>query len=677
MLNDFTWNMTGYIPKYQVNPHGDGIIPYVAERIFQLEPEPPSVGNLNEYILSALHEKNLLHFSFFLHHYEPQLNKRIKSFLGVDGGDLYDTDRFLDIKLSCREQMLQKLMDYDPAKGAEYATYIFPFIRDAMLRFRMGEEKWSVSSLTNYKMVRSMAWLYHNTKDAVNEFSKKYNCDLALAEEYLKVVRGIRNQQPFYVTDEDGEETGEDVALDDSWNYTDILWNGIQAEKVQRAFEKLNYREQTLLEKRLAICMTCGRVGSWKNRPTFEDLAVMFEGSTASGAERAYRKAMDKLTELLVAEGAIHAVRLKQKSKTKRKKKITAAIYEYQADCDGEWGEISVDFENGTAEIIRLADWDTIKTNWFANEAIRYILSLSPDALKKYMLVPLEAATYILNPYNNCKWYLLCSHAIILLQMIGGIHMKPILNIENLTKIYGNVPSQTKALNGITFQVMPGEFLGIMGSSGSGKSTLLNCIATVIQPTGGSIQVEGDTLQSLKGKALAEYRGKKVGYLFQNFELLDNLTGRENILLPTSLHGVSEAESSQRLKQLADYLEITDVLDKFPSKMSGGQRQRVAAARALILHPQMILADEPTGALDSKNARSLMEKLSGLNRDEQATILMVTHDSNAASFCKRILFIQDGVIFHELRRGDESQQEFYGRILKVMAQLGGGSANVL
>ena len=255
--------------------------------------------------------------------------------------------------------------------------------------------------------------------------------------------------------------------------------------------------------------------------------------------------------------------------------------------------------------------------------------------------------------------------------------MKPILNIENLTKVYGTLPNQTRALNGITFQVMPGEFLGIMGSSGSGKSTLLNCIATVIQPTGGSIQVEGDTLQSIKGKALAEYRGKKVGYLFQNFELLDNLTGRENILLPTSLHGVSEAESRQRLKQLAVYLEITDVLDKFPSKMSGGQRQRVAAARALILHPQMILADEPTGALDSKNAKSLMEKLSGLNRDEQATILMVTHDSNAASFCKRILFIQDGVIFHELRRGDESQQEFYGHILKVMAQLGGGSANVL
>ncbi len=255
--------------------------------------------------------------------------------------------------------------------------------------------------------------------------------------------------------------------------------------------------------------------------------------------------------------------------------------------------------------------------------------------------------------------------------------MEPILNIENLTKTYGNVPNQTRALDGITFQVMPGEFLGIMGSSGSGKSTLLNCIATVIKPTGGSIVMEGRNLQSLGGKELAQYRGKTVGYLFQNFELLDNLTGRENVLLPTSLHDVTEKESSLRLEQLAEYLEITDVLDKFPAQMSGGQRQRVAAARAMILHPKLILADEPTGALDSKNAKNIMEKLSGLNRDEEATILMVTHDSNAASFCKRILFIQDGVIFHELRRGDERQQDFYQRILKVMAQLGGGSLNVL
>jgi putative ABC transport system ATP-binding protein len=257
--------------------------------------------------------------------------------------------------------------------------------------------------------------------------------------------------------------------------------------------------------------------------------------------------------------------------------------------------------------------------------------------------------------------------------------MEPILQIESLKKYYGKTKNQTKALNGITFQVMPGEFLGIMGSSGSGKSTLLNCIATVIRPDGGNITMNGRQVQSLKGTALADYRGKEIGYLFQNFELLDNLTGRENIMLPLSLHGVPEAESGKRLDKLASYLEVKDVLPKFPAQMSGGQRQRIAAARALILNPSLILADEPTGALDSKNAKALMEKLAGLNQDEKATILMVTHDSNAASYCRRILFIQDGVIFHELRRNipDETQQEFYTRILKATAQLGGGSANVL
>lgn len=255
--------------------------------------------------------------------------------------------------------------------------------------------------------------------------------------------------------------------------------------------------------------------------------------------------------------------------------------------------------------------------------------------------------------------------------------MEPILNIENLKKIYGSVPNQTTALDGITFQVMEGEFLGIMGSSGSGKSTLLNCIASVIAPTSGSITVDGRPLSSLRGRELAAYRGRTIGYLFQSFELLDNLTGRENILLPASLHGVSKEESGRHLAELSEYLEITDVLDKFPSKMSGGQRQRVAAARSLILNPKLILADEPTGALDSANARSLMEKLSGLNRSRQATILMVTHDAGAASFCRRILFIRDGAVFHELRRGEEGREAFYERILKVLASLEGGAVHVL
>lgn len=218
-----------------------------------------------------------------------------------------------------------------------------------------------------------------------------------------------------------------------------------------------------------------------------------------------------------------------------------------------------------------------------------------------------------------------------------------------------------------------------MGSSGSGKSTLLNCIATVIKPTQGRILLKGKEISKMNGRKLASYRGNVIGYLFQNFELLDNLTGRENIMLPLSMHNVSEKESEERLLKLASYLEIEQVLDKFPTQMSGGQKQRIAAARALILKPEIVLADEPTGALDSKNARQLMAKLEGLNRDERSTILMVTHDSNAASYCQRILFIQDGKIFHELRRDypEETREQFYERILNVMARLGGGSNNVL
>ena len=254
-----------------------------------------------------------------------------------------------------------------------------------------------------------------------------------------------------------------------------------------------------------------------------------------------------------------------------------------------------------------------------------------------------------------------------------------ILDIQSLKKNYGKGSNLTKALNGITFQVIEGEFLGIMGSSGSGKTTLLNCIATAVHPTEGKILLNEEDISRFKGRKLADYRGKRIGYLFQNFELLDNLTGRENILLPPAIHNIPEKEGIGRLKMLADYLEIEDVLDKFPFQMSGGQKQRIAAARAMILTPEIVLADEPTGALDTKNAKSLMEKLSILNQQEQSTILMVTHDCNAASYCSRILFIQDGKIFHELRRKfpKESQQEFYERILMVMAQLGGGSANVL
>ena len=257
-------------------------------------------------------------------------------------------------------------------------------------------------------------------------------------------------------------------------------------------------------------------------------------------------------------------------------------------------------------------------------------------------------------------------------------HMDTILRVESLKKYYGKGPNITKALDSISFQVVKGEFLGIMGSSGSGKTTLLNCLATIIKPTDGSIQMQEKDLGQLKGSQLADYRGKKIGYLFQNFELLDNLTAKENILLPLSLHEVDANESKVRLELLSQYLDISELLDKFPSQLSGGQRQRVAAARALILDPKIVFADEPTGALDSKNATILMQKLSEMNQVEETTILMVTHDSVAASFCNRILFIQDGKLFHEIRRDypRESQEDFYHRILKVMSALAGGDGNV-
>lgn len=254
-----------------------------------------------------------------------------------------------------------------------------------------------------------------------------------------------------------------------------------------------------------------------------------------------------------------------------------------------------------------------------------------------------------------------------------------ILEVKGLKKYYGKKGSVTKAIDGISFQVEHGEFIGIMGSSGSGKTTLLNCIATTTKPTEGSILLNGVSIEKFKGSKLANYRGSKIGYLFQNFELLENLTARENILLPIAIHNKLNTNSENLVQEYANYMEIKDVLDKFPTEMSGGQKQRVAAVRALILSPEIVLADEPTGALDSKNAKSLMEKLGDLNIQQKTTILMVTHDANAASYCNRILFIQDGTLFHELRRKfpEESRQNFYERVLLVMAQLGGGSANVL
>ncbi len=254
-----------------------------------------------------------------------------------------------------------------------------------------------------------------------------------------------------------------------------------------------------------------------------------------------------------------------------------------------------------------------------------------------------------------------------------------ILQVENLTKTYGKGSTQTEALSGISFDVLEGEFLGVMGASGSGKTTLLNCIATMLKPSMGKVILRGKNIASFKGGQLADYRGKEIGYLFQEFELLDNLTARENISLPLALHGIGGKEADKRISTLVEKFDIAGVLDKFPAQMSGGQKQRVAATRSLVFDPSIVLADEPTGALDSKNSKILMDMLASINESEHKTIMMVTHDANAASYCSRIIFIQDGKLFHELRKSTEkeTQDSFYKRIVTVMAQLGGGSANVL
>lgn len=255
--------------------------------------------------------------------------------------------------------------------------------------------------------------------------------------------------------------------------------------------------------------------------------------------------------------------------------------------------------------------------------------------------------------------------------------MSAILQVEHMEKYYGNKGNITKAVNDISFDVEQGEFVGIMGASGSGKTTLLNCISTIDRLTAGHIHVDGQDITKLKGKKLAKFRRERLGFIFQDFNLLDTLTAFENIALALTICKVPAKEVQPRVYNVARKLNITDVLKKYPYQMSGGQKQRVASARALITNPALVLADEPTGALDSKSARMLLEIFENLNRELMATILMVTHDAFTASYCHRILFIKDGRIFNELVRGNASRKAFFDKIIEVVTLLGGDSADVL
>ncbi|KZE75379.1 bacitracin ABC transporter ATP-binding protein [Paenibacillus elgii] len=250
--------------------------------------------------------------------------------------------------------------------------------------------------------------------------------------------------------------------------------------------------------------------------------------------------------------------------------------------------------------------------------------------------------------------------------------MKTILQASNVQKIYGTKENQYKALENIDLEVKESEFIGIMGPSGAGKSTLLNILSTIDTPSSGEIVIAGQHIVKMNEEQLSDFRRNQLGFIFQDYNLLDTLTVKENILLPLALSKVPAKEIEARVHEIADTFGIRDILDKYPYHISGGQKQRTAASRAIVANPSLILADEPTGALDSKSATSLLESLTLLNERHGSTIMMVTHDAFAASFCKRILFIKDGKMYAEIHKLQQSRQEFFQKILDVLASLGGG-----
>lgn len=249
--------------------------------------------------------------------------------------------------------------------------------------------------------------------------------------------------------------------------------------------------------------------------------------------------------------------------------------------------------------------------------------------------------------------------------------MKKILEIKNLYKYYGTASNLTKAINGLSFDVEEGEFVAIMGASGSGKTTLLNCVSTIDKASDGQIIVNGVEITSLKGKEMEKFRKNELGFIFQDFNLIDALNAYDNIALPLSIQKMKHNEQHQHIIKIAKRFQLEDHLLKYPYQLSGGQKQRVASARAIVKNPSLVLADEPTGALDSKNTRYLLETLKNLNEELHTTILLVTHDALAASYSKRIIFMKDGKIYNQIYLGDKTREQYFNEIMSVVKLLGG------
>ena len=422
ILSKYSWDMTGYTSRfgffYLGNEKADveGLTRWQAEHIFQLTPTPPGMedafsniekGNHiskekrkeilkkneavgDEYLIRAVEEKELRYLSFYLHAYEHRLNAKVYFFLRRNGMDTYHPVQFMDMKLAVQEAILKKLPSFDPSKGAKFLTYIYEFIEDALLSFRLRQESWTIDSLDIYKGIRRMAAIYNatggDTPKAIEKFCKETGYQPKTAVEYLERAIGIRARQTEVIIDRDEDEEAfiEEVIPDAMGDLCYEISKQWLTQAVRDSLSKLSWRDQMMIKARNAICWNCGGMMPMKERYSYRDISVqLMNGSTDKGAEKAYNTALDRFTAQLAEDHVIRVVDMKLEKVTRRKKKIAAATYRYQADCDGEWGEIQFDFEKRKAAILQLADWDTSRTRLYAKRGIARILRTGGNDLPK------------------------------------------------------------------------------------------------------------------------------------------------------------------------------------------------------------------------------------------------------------------------------------------------------
>ena len=344
----------------------------------------------DEYLIRAVWEKELRYLSFYLHAYEHRLNAKVYFFLRRNGMDTYDPAQFLDMKLACQEVILKKLPSFDPSKGAKFLTYMYEFIEDALLSFRLRQESWTIGSLDIYKGIRRMAAIYNasggDAAKAMEKFCKETGCQPKTAAEYLEQAIGIRARQSEIIIDRDEDEEAviEDVIPDSMGDLCYEVSKQWLEQAVRGSFSKLSWRDRTMIQARNAICWNCGGMQPMDERYSYRDISVqLMNGSSDGGAEKAYNTALARFTAQLVEDNVIRVVDMKLEKVTRRKKKTAAAAYRYQADCDGEWGEIQFDFEKRKTKIVQLADWDTSRTKLYAKKVIDYIWRTGGNDLPK------------------------------------------------------------------------------------------------------------------------------------------------------------------------------------------------------------------------------------------------------------------------------------------------------